>query len=119
MTKEIVKVMFSYYLGAITDWRQAIYEPLLLSSAQDCNHKSFRFFLMSENGESTECAVCRQKTPKTRVHYGGVSCYSCRAFFRRNTRSGKTIKCKIDQNCAVSYMEHKQCMPCRYQKCLR
>ena len=66
-----------------------------------------------------ECLVCLQATPKTRVHYGGVSCYSCRAFFRRNTRSGKTKKCKIDQDCAVSYMEHKQCTPCRYQKCLR
>ena len=59
---------------------------------------------MSENGESTECAVCHQKTPKTRVHYGGVSCYSCRAFFRRNTMSGKIKKCKIDQNCSVSYI---------------
>ena len=77
------------------------------------------FSLMSDNPKPTECAVCHWKTPKTRVHYGSVSCYSCRAFFRRNTRSGKTKKCKIDQHCAVSYMEHKQCTHCRYQKCLR
>ena len=25
-----------------------------------------------------ECAVCYQKIPKDRIHYGGVSCYSCR-----------------------------------------
>jgi hypothetical protein len=28
------------------------------------------------------CSVCKLPTPKTRIHYGGVSCYSCRAFFR-------------------------------------
>jgi len=28
------------------------------------------------------CNVCKLPTPKTRIHYGGVSCYSCRAFFR-------------------------------------
>ena len=75
--------------------------------------------LMSESPDTTECLVCLQATPKTRVHYGGVSCYSCRAFFRRNTRSGKTKKCKIDQDYTVSYMEHKHCTTCRYQRCLR
>ncbi len=28
------------------------------------------------------CSVCKRPTHKTRIHYGGVSCYSCRAFFR-------------------------------------
>ena len=28
------------------------------------------------------CKVCEEKVPKARVHYGGVCCYSCRAFFR-------------------------------------
>ncbi len=28
------------------------------------------------------CSVCKLPTHKTRIHYGGVSCYSCRAFFR-------------------------------------
>ena len=28
------------------------------------------------------CEVCEEKVPKARVHYGGVCCYSCRAFFR-------------------------------------
>jgi hypothetical protein len=31
---------------------------------------------------SATCGVCELPTPKARVHYGGVSCYSCRAFFR-------------------------------------
>jgi hypothetical protein len=31
---------------------------------------------------SATCSVCKLPTHKTRIHYGGVSCYSCRAFFR-------------------------------------
>ena len=32
------------------------------------------------------CAVCGEAMDKTRVHYGGVSCFSCRAFFRRESK---------------------------------
>ena len=32
------------------------------------------------------CAVCGEAMDKTRVHYGGVSCSSCRAFFRRESK---------------------------------
>ena len=35
-----------------------------------------------EGNSRATCGVCELPTPKTRVHYGGVSCYSCRAFFR-------------------------------------
>jgi hypothetical protein len=31
---------------------------------------------------NANCGVCWLPTPKARVHYGGVCCYSCRAFFR-------------------------------------
>ena len=37
------------------------------------------------------CAVCRVTMEKTRVHYGGVSCYSCRAFFRRTSQVATII----------------------------
>ena len=37
----------------------------------------------SMDGEGTcVCAVCDKSMDKPRVHYGGVCCYSCRAFFR-------------------------------------
>ena len=32
------------------------------------------------------CAVCGEAMDKTRVHYGGGSCSSCRAFFRRESK---------------------------------
>jgi len=67
---------------------------------------------------SAECHVCHQETTKARVHYGGVSCYSCRAFFRRNTQRPELPMCKNNVSCTVTYKERKQCAACRYQKCL-
>lgn len=67
----------------------------------------------------TECAVCHQPIPKDRVHYGGVSCYSCRAFFRRNTQREELPVCKRDDNCQITYTDRKQCSACRYASCLR
>ena len=34
------------------------------------------------SSSNATCGICELPTPKARVHYGGVSCYSCRAFFR-------------------------------------
>merc|ERR1712025_1168582 len=65
-----------------------------------------------------ECLVCHQETPKARVHYGGVSCYSCRAFFSRNTQRADLPLCKGEGSCNVTHKERKQCAACRYQKCL-
>merc|ERR1711892_1630987 len=66
----------------------------------------------------SECGVCQQIIQKARVHYGGVSCYSCRAFFRRNTQRQDLPMCKRSASCTVIYKERKQCAACRYQKCL-
>ena len=32
--------------------------------------------------DSDLCRVCGEKISRPRVHYGGITCYSCRAFFR-------------------------------------
>lgn len=37
---------------------------------------------MEAGSEEGVCQVCEQSLPKVRVHYGGITCYSCRAFFR-------------------------------------
>ena len=44
------------------------------------------------------CAVCRVTMEKTRVHYGGVSCYSCRAFFRRTSQVAMYNNVAVIQN---------------------
>ena len=66
-----------------------------------------------------ECSVCSQPMPKSRVHYGGVSCYSCRAFFRRNTQKQERNVCKEAGQCTVTHKDRKVCTDCRYQKCIR
>ena len=65
------------------------------------------------------CAVCHVGMEKPRVHYGGVSCYSCRAFFRRNTQRTELPVCKGEGGCPITTTVRKQCAACRYQKCLR
>jgi hypothetical protein len=40
-----------------------------------------RVFCFREGMES-KCSVCDLPMIKERVHYGAVTCYSCRAFFR-------------------------------------
>ena len=59
------------------------------------------------------CVVCLAGMDKVRVHYGGVSCYPCRQFFRRVTNSGETKTCTKESPCPV-----RMCKACRYMKCL-
>ena len=66
----------------------------------------------------SECGVCQQIIQKARVHYEGVSCYSCRAFFRRNTQREDIPPCKERGQCVITYTDRKLCTDCRYQKCL-
>eukprot|EP00092_Neocalanus_flemingeri_P020687 GFUD01022418.1.p1 GENE.GFUD01022418.1~~GFUD01022418.1.p1 ORF type:complete len:289 (-),score=76.83 GFUD01022418.1:205-1071(-) len=66
-----------------------------------------------------ECSVCHQVLAKCRVHYGGVTCYSCRAFFRRNTQKQDRLGCQNSGKCVVTHKERKACTDCRYVKCIR
>ena len=53
------------------------------------------------NDEDNYCHCCGVKTPKARLHYGGITCYPCRSFFRRATVSKKKKKCKKAGRCKV------------------
>jgi len=65
-----------------------------------------------------ECLVCGQPMTKSRLHYGGVSCYSCRAFFRRNAGKMERSDCKESNQCVITFSDRKACASCRYRKCL-
>jgi len=68
----------------------------------------------------TQCGVCY--SPATDVHhYGSVSCYSCRAFFRRTVGSGKEYRfcSKRTGLCQINSLNRKNCKKCRFEKCLK
>jgi len=67
----------------------------------------------------SDCHVCGDRAI-AHMHYGGICCYSCKAFFRRAVQNGKdkTYKCKKDSDCEVSVNTRRGCQKCRFEKCL-
>merc|ERR1719483_103181 len=65
---------------------------------------------------SSQCSVC--SSPSSHLHYGAVSCYSCRAFFRRGIRKSY---CCVDGSgdCRIDWTSRRSCQWCRFDKCLR
>ena len=54
--------------------------------------------MMEGDEEVHECHVCHVPIEQEHIHYGGVSCFSCRQFFRRTTHKLKMRKCKSKAN---------------------
>ena len=67
----------------------------------------------------SHCGVCSVEMPKARTHYGGLSCYSCRAFFRRMTQREELARCRFAGRCTIELADRRSCPPCRYNSCLR
>ena len=69
------------------------------------------------------CAVCGDRATRLRYsHYGAVSCFSCRAFFRRavEKRSHEGYACSSGDNaCGVTVDTRKKCPRCRFDKCVQ
>ena len=59
------------------------------------------------------CGVCGD-TAKS-MHFGGMACDSCKAFFRRSVQgqSFTTFSCSADQKCIISKKNRKNCQYCR------
>lgn len=67
---------------------------------------------------SSLCQVCGDKAPE-HIHYGSVSCFSCRAFFRRSVAKSHTYLCPGNKRCSILVTTRKNCQYCRYHTCLR
>ena len=68
------------------------------------------------------CAVCGDRATRLRYsHYGAVSCFSCRAFFRRavekGSHTGYACAAKVG-GCLVTVDTRKKCPRCRFDKCV-
>lgn len=63
------------------------------------------------------CSVCGDVS--TGIHFGGNSCESCKAFFRRSVQCNRyqNYKCSNDEHCSVNLVSRKVCQFCRYAKC--
>jgi len=75
---------------------------------------------MASNKSTIDCPVCKDKAI-AHFHYGGMCCYSCKAFFRRvvNTSKANKYKCRTGKNnCDVSLGNRRSCQACRYRKCV-
>lgn len=65
------------------------------------------------------CQVCGDKAKS--FHFGGLSCDSCKAFFRRSVHNDayKGFHCVYKNTCEITVNSRKSCQFCRFQKCLK
>jgi len=67
--------------------------------------------------KTANCTVCGDLAAE-HLHYGGIACYSCRAFFRRTVNSNRPIlDCSVSQECKINKDTRKRCQWCRFEKC--
>jgi hypothetical protein len=66
-----------------------------------------------------KCKVCLEPAAK-HIHYGAVTCFSCRAFFRRSIQnhSSDNYKCRKEGHCDITLKARKSCQRCRFERCV-
>jgi len=66
-----------------------------------------------------KCKVCNEPAAK-HVHYGAMTCFSCRAFFRRSiqNKTAATYVCRRSKSCEINLKTRKNCQFCRYMRCI-
>ncbi len=74
--------------------------------------------LSSTYADESRCHVCGDKS--TGSHFGGISCESCKAFFRRSVQKSRfeDYKCSYVGECKMNMTTRKVCQYCRYKNCL-
>ncbi|XP_003748267.1 vitamin D3 receptor [Galendromus occidentalis] len=76
--------------------------------------------LSSDNNEQKPakvCGVCGDRAKS--YHFGGISCDSCKAFFRRSVQNEayKNFQCPYEGRCEITITSRKCCQFCRFRKC--
>lgn len=62
------------------------------------------------------CGVCGDKA--LGHNFNALSCESCKAFFRRNALSQKSLKCPFNNQCEITTITRRFCQKCRLDKCI-
>ncbi|KAF2356984.1 Zinc finger nuclear hormone receptor-type [Trinorchestia longiramus] len=67
--------------------------------------------------EGSQRSICGDVAKS--MHFGGLCCDSCKAFFRRSVQSDgfRHFKCSGDNHCIISIASRKFCKLCRFNKC--
>ena len=71
----------------------------------------------SGKGGSKICGVCGDLAKS--YHFGGLSCDSCKAFFRRSVQNDNYLnfQCCHSGNCQITLSTRKSCQYCRMKRC--
>ncbi|VDN60089.1 unnamed protein product [Dracunculus medinensis] len=62
------------------------------------------------------CRVCGDG--HARMHYGVLTCFGCKGFFRRTLKRTSEYSCRHQGNCIVDKHERNSCRFCRFKRCL-
>ena len=71
------------------------------------------------------CPICGEAAFRDHLNYGAISCYSCRAFFRRihkDKADPPKLICKGVLNlgqCDITLETRRKCKKCRYDRCIK
>lgn len=71
---------------------------------------------MKRQSARQRCTVCGDEA--SGVHYGVLSCESCKAFFRRCVYAELPDMCKMDQKCPIDRFNRNICQGCWFDKCI-
>lgn len=72
---------------------------------------------LEDDQKSTSiCCVCNDEASGR--HYGSVTCFGCKGFFRRTVRANKVYACRYDKQCQIDKVGRNVCRSCRFRKCL-
>lgn len=66
--------------------------------------------------ESLKCIICNE-TKDVSKHYGVISCFGCKAFFRRTINGKRNYKCCQHGSCDIEKDSRNRCRACRFDKC--
>ncbi|VDN05606.1 unnamed protein product [Thelazia callipaeda] len=62
------------------------------------------------------CLVCNDR--HARMHYGALTCFGCKGFFRRTLKRSTQYTCRQNGTCPVDKYERNSCRFCRFKRCL-
>ncbi|KAI6185430.1 Nuclear hormone receptor family member nhr-34 [Aphelenchoides besseyi] len=62
------------------------------------------------------CQICSR--PNAAKHFNGISCRSCKEFFRRVIKLKRKYTCLLGSECEISKTAQFYCRACRFRRCL-